>query len=165
MNKDAVAGYTGSTQRVALTGSSWRTMSHARNVKTSPGKAAGTKCVKVYPQIQIRLREQAFFSPYKKLNIRLDKFSCFIYTYSRYFLCKRFSWKRILSKASQPWKTNNEWTFLVCAQQCSSAGMARSPIEKISSRSWPSFGHYGRHKSFGEITSQACVMRELLVGV
>lgn len=54
-------------------------MSHARNVKTSPGKAAGTKCVKVYPQIQIRLREQAFFSPYKKLNIRLDKFSCFIY--------------------------------------------------------------------------------------
>lgn len=88
MNKDAVAGYTGSTQRVALTGSSWRTMSHARNVKTSPGKAAGTKCVKVYPQIQIRLREQAFFSPYKKFNIRLDKFSCFIYTYSRHFYAR-----------------------------------------------------------------------------
>lgn len=43
MNKDVVAGYTGSTQRVALQVHPRRTMSHARNVKTSPGKAAGNE--------------------------------------------------------------------------------------------------------------------------
>lgn len=151
-------------------------MSHARNVKTSPGKAEGTKCVEVYPRTDSDSSSRtSLFLPlqetrYLLINKIFDRIfgsinSPVIYIYSRYFYARNSSWKRILSKASQPWKTNNEWTFLVCAQQCSSAGTARSPIEKISSRSWPSFGHYGRHKSFGEITSQACVMRELLVGV
>lgn len=81
-------------------------MSHARNVKTSPGKAEGTKCVEVYPRTDSdsSSRTSLFLllqeTRYLLINKIFDRIfgsinSPVIYIFS-IFLCKKFQLEKNL---------------------------------------------------------------------